>query len=25
SSPQHFSNAFKKRFGITPASVRINP
>ena len=24
-SPQHFSNAFKKQFGITPNSVRINP
>ncbi len=25
SSPQHFSNAFKKRFGVTPKSVRNNP
>ena len=25
SSPQHFSNAFKKQFGITPNSVRNNP
>lgn len=25
SSPQHFSNAFKKHFGFTPNSVRKNP
>ncbi len=25
SSPQHFSNAFKKQFGVTPNSVRKNP
>jgi len=25
STPQHFNNAFKKRFGITPFSVRNNP
>ncbi len=25
SSPQHFSNAFKKKFGFTPNSVRNNP
>ena len=25
SSPQHFSNAFKKQFGITPNNVRNNP
>jgi AraC-like DNA-binding protein len=25
SSPQHFNNVFKKRFGITPDSVRKNP
>lgn len=25
SSPQHFSNAFKKKFGLTPKSVRKNP
>ena len=25
SSPQHFSNAFKKKFGMTPNSVRKNP
>jgi AraC-like DNA-binding protein len=25
SSPQHFSNAFKKHYGITPNSVRKNP
>ena len=25
SSPQHFSNAFKKKFGVTPKSVRKNP
>lgn len=24
-TPQHFSNAFRKKFGITPASVRNNP
>jgi AraC family transcriptional activator of pyochelin receptor len=24
-TPQHFNNAFKKRFGITPALVRNNP
>ncbi len=24
-TPQHFNNAFKKRFGITPFSVRNNP
>ncbi|HTJ12845.1 MAG TPA: AraC family transcriptional regulator [Dinghuibacter sp.] len=24
-SPQHFNNAFKKKFGRTPQSVRINP
>jgi AraC-like DNA-binding protein len=24
-SPQHFSNAFKKKFGVTPNSVRFNP
>jgi AraC-like DNA-binding protein len=24
-TPQHFNNAFKKRFGITPHSVRNNP
>jgi len=24
-TPQHFNNAFKKRFGITPYSVRNNP
>lgn len=24
-TPQHFNNAFKKRFGITPWSVRNNP
>jgi AraC family transcriptional activator of pyochelin receptor len=25
STPQHFSNAFRKKFGVTPASVRNNP
>lgn len=25
SSPQHFSTAFKKKFGVTPNSVRNNP
>ena len=25
SSPQHFSNAFKKQFGVTPNSVRNSP
>jgi len=25
STPQHFNNAFKKRFGVTPNSIRINP
>ncbi len=25
STPQHFNNAFKKKFGITPHSVRNNP
>ena len=25
SSPQHFSKAFKKQFGVTPKSIRINP
>lgn len=25
STPQHFNNAFKKKFGVTPNSVRINP
>ncbi len=25
SSPQHFSNAFKKKFGITPNRIRIDP
>jgi len=25
SSPQHFSNAFKKKYGVTPKSVRKNP
>lgn len=25
SSPQHFNNVFKKRFGLTPDSVRKNP
>jgi len=25
SSPQHFSNAFKKKFGLTPNSVRNFP
>ncbi len=25
STPQHFNNAFKKHFGHTPQSVRINP
>lgn len=25
STPQHFNNAFKKKFGITPDSVRNNP
>jgi len=25
STPQHFNNAFKKKFGITPFSVRNNP
>jgi len=25
SSPQHFSNAFKKKFGVSPKSVRNNP
>lgn len=25
STPQHFNNAFKKKFGITPSSVRNNP
>lgn len=25
SSPQHFSNAFKKQFGVSPNSVRNNP
>lgn len=25
STPQHFNNAFKKRFGLTPKSVRKNP
>jgi AraC-like DNA-binding protein len=25
STPQHFNNAFKKKFGITPQSVRNNP
>jgi AraC-like DNA-binding protein len=24
-TPQHFSEAFKKRFGMTPGSVRKNP
>ncbi|HVX52440.1 MAG TPA: AraC family transcriptional regulator [Chitinophagaceae bacterium] len=24
-TPQHFNNAFKKRFGVTPFSVRNNP
>ena len=24
-TPQHFSNAFKKKFGVTPFSVRNNP
>ena len=24
-SPQHFNNPFKKRFGVTPNSIRINP
>lgn len=24
-TPQHFSNAFRKKFGFTPASVRNNP
>jgi AraC family transcriptional activator of pyochelin receptor len=24
-TPQHFNNAFKKRFGITPALIRNNP
>lgn len=24
-TPQHFNNAFKKKFGITPSSVRNNP
>jgi AraC-like DNA-binding protein len=24
-TPQHFSNAFRKKFGITPASARNNP
>lgn len=24
-TPQHFNNAFKKKFGVTPNSVRINP
>ncbi len=24
-TPQHFNNAFKKKFGITPFSVRNNP
>jgi AraC-like DNA-binding protein len=24
-TPQHFNNAFKKKFGFTPASVRNNP
>jgi AraC family transcriptional regulator, transcriptional activator of the genes for pyochelin and ferripyochelin receptors len=24
-SPQHFNNAFKKKFGVTPDSVRNNP
>ena len=24
-SPQYFSNAFKKKFGVTPNSVRKNP
>jgi len=25
SSPQHFSTAFKKKFGVSPNTVRINP
>jgi AraC family transcriptional activator of pyochelin receptor len=25
STPQHFNNAFRKKFGVTPASVRNNP
>lgn len=25
STPQHFNNAFKKMFGVTPNSIRINP
>jgi len=25
SSPQHFSNAFKKKFGVSPKSVRKAP
>lgn len=24
-TPQHFNNAFRKRFGITPKAVRNNP
>jgi AraC-like DNA-binding protein len=24
-TPQHFNNAFKKKFGVTPFSVRNNP
>jgi AraC-like DNA-binding protein len=24
-TPQHFNNAFRKKFGVTPASVRNNP
>jgi AraC-like DNA-binding protein len=24
-TPQHFNNAFKKKFGITPFSVRKTP
>jgi AraC-type DNA-binding domain-containing proteins len=24
-TPQHFNNAFKKRFGCTPHSIRNNP
>ncbi len=24
-TPQHFNNAFKRQFGITPNLVRINP
>ncbi len=25
STPQHFNNVFKKRFGLTPDSIRKNP